>query len=374
MANFFSSLFSSLVAKSSPSVLGIDIGDSSIKVVQIKKRGGKAILETYGELALGPYAGFEVGQAVKLAPEKLSQALLDVLKEANVTTKNCGMSIPLGSTLITFIKMPASIDEKQLNVMIPIEARKYIPVPISEVNLNWWVIPKDDVSVSETGEAEGEIKDKSVDVLLVAVHTDAIERNKQVVQSTGLQSSFSEVELFSTVRASLEQSMVPQMLFDMGSSLTKLYIIERGILRASHTINRGSQDITQAISKSMSIPISEAEQMKRTYGIIAGQGNQQSVVEVSSPTLDYIFAEASRVLLGYQRKYNKNIGRVVLSGSGVLLKGLAELAKSTFQTEVVVADPFGKVEYPAFLANVLKDAGPGFAVALGLALRKLQEL
>jgi Tfp pilus assembly PilM family ATPase len=90
--------------------------------------------------------------------------------------------------------------------------------------------------------------------------------------------------------------------------------------------------------------------------------------------LDYIFAEAARVLLGYQRKYNKNIGKVVLSGSGVLLKGLPELAKKTFQTEVVLADPFGKVEYPAFLASVLKDAGPGFAVALGLALRKLQEV
>lgn len=370
MANFLSSLFSSFAAKSSPSVLGIDIGDSSIKVVQLKKRGGRAILETYGEIALGPYAGFEVGQAVKLAPDKLAQALSDVLKEANVTTKDCGISIPVGSTLISFIKLPAAVDPKQLDVMIPIEARKYIPVPISEVTLNWWPIPKDDFGTNDESRTE---EDKSIDVLLVAIHNDAIERNKQVMRDVGLESSFSEVELFSAIRASLEPSMTPQMVFDMGSSLTKIYIIERGILRASHTINRGSQDISIAISKSMSLGLAEAEHVKRTYGI-QGKDGDNTIASLSSPTLDYIFSEAGRVLFNYQRRFNKNVGKVVLTGSGVLLKGLLEVARSSFQTEVVIADPFAKVEYPAFLAKVLKDAGPGFAVALGLALRKLQEM
>src|SRR3990167_4299302 len=124
------------------SVLGIDIGSSSIKVVQLRKERGAAVLETYGELSLGPYAGIEIGRAVNLDAEKLAEALLDVLKEANITTKNCGISIPFAASLISLIKMPM-LNEAQLKKMIPIEARKYIPVPITEVALDWFILPEE---------------------------------------------------------------------------------------------------------------------------------------------------------------------------------------------------------------------------------------
>ena len=61
-------------------------------------------------------------------------------------------------------------------------------------------------------------------------------------------------------------------------------------------------------------------------------------------------------------------------GGGSALKGILELAKNSFKTEVVLADPFAKTASPAFLANILKETGPEFAVAIGLALRKLSEI
>jgi cell division ATPase FtsA len=78
--------------------------------------------------------------------------------------------------------------------------------------------------------------------------------------------------------------------------------------------------------------------------------------------------------LNYQRKFNKAISRVILTGGGVAMKGVFELARANFQTEVVMGDPFNKVESPAFLEDVLKVTGLEFSTALGLALRKLQEL
>ena len=75
------------------SVLGIDIGPSSIKVVQLRRKKGQAVLETYGELALGPYAGLQVGQAVSLPAEKTAEVLRDIMREANVTTKRAAFSI-----------------------------------------------------------------------------------------------------------------------------------------------------------------------------------------------------------------------------------------------------------------------------------------
>src|SRR3990167_3920065 len=87
----------------------------------------------------------------------------------------------------------------------------------------------------------------------------------------------------------------------------------------------------------------------------------------------YFFSKANNTLLAFEKKYNKTISKVILVGGGSALKGLSELAKSNFKTDVVSANPFSKVSTPAFLENILKSTGPEFAVAIGLALRKLAE-
>lgn len=364
-------LFSFLNTKDK-SVLGIDIGSSAIKVVQLKKKKGRAVLETYGELALGPYGGVEVGRATSLSTDKISEAMGDLLKEAKTTTKSCGITIPLASSFVTFIKMPA-LDEKQLAQMIPIEARKYIPVPINEVLLDWQVIPKDGAMGSLPKKEDKNAPKEDVDVLVVVIHHEAIQKYSEVVQKNQLQSSFYEIEIFSTIRAALDHSVQSQMILDVGAGTTKLYIIDKGVLRYSHTINRGSQDITLAISNAMGIPVPEAENLKRLHGLSGGPEFKE-LTEIISLTLDYIFYESNRVLLNFEKKYNKSVGKVVLTGGGSLLKGFKELATTSFQTDAVLGDPFAKVETPAFLEDVLKQAGPEFAVAVGAALRKLSDV
>jgi type IV pilus assembly protein PilM len=372
MDNPFKNFLNSFSSKKPASVLGIDIGASSVKIVQLKKKGGKAILETYGEISLGPYASFEMGKSTNLDAEKVAEALRDLMSESNVSTKSCGLSIPVNSSLITFIKLPYTA-EKQLDTVVPLEARKYIPVPISEVSLNWWVVPEERAALSEFQGESAEKQEQGINIFLAVIHNDAIERNKKIIKSAGLESSFFEIELFSTIRSSLDQSLQPQMVFDMGASSTKLYIVERGILRNSHIINKGSQDITLATSRSMGVSFEEAERMKKTYGLVSGQ-KEKDLTEITSLILEYIFSESSMVLLNYQKKYNKNVSRVVFTGGGVNLKGLIDYAKKFFQTECVIANPFDKLNYPAFLEDVLKTAGPEFSVAIGLALRKLQEM
>ena len=136
MENPFKKVFGNLFKKTESSAIGVDIGPSSIKIVQLKKQGGKAVLETYGALSLGPYAGIEVGRATRLPPQKIAEAITDLIREANITTKQSGMSIPMSSSLVTVIQVP-NVDQKELAQMIPIEARKYIPISISEVTLDW---------------------------------------------------------------------------------------------------------------------------------------------------------------------------------------------------------------------------------------------
>lgn len=366
-------LFSGLFKKKSSSFLGIDIGSSAIKVVQLRKSGSQAILETYGELALGPYAGAEIGQATALPTDKIIEALTDLMKEkeVNLTTNVCGVAIPFSSSLLSVMEMPL-LSYKQLSSMVPLEARKYIPVPISEVTLDWTIIPREDSQPEVEEEAGNEVsKIKLTDILMIAIHNDTISKYQEIVEKSGLKSNFFEVEIFSSMRSVLDQTSEPIMLFDMGSASTKLYIVERGIVRMSHTINRGSQDITSVISKSLGIPIKEAEIMKRGLG--ANNSSTTDIKEMVRLSLDYIFSESNQVILNFQKKYNKVLKRIVLIGGGSSLKGFAPIAQENFQVEVVAGNPFGKTEAPAFLEEVLKSTGPEFAVAVGLALRGIQE-
>ena len=369
--------------KDSGSILGVDMGTSSIKIVQLKKTRGVAVLETYGELSLGPYSELDIGRATNLPSQKLTEALKDILSEANTTTTACGVSIPFNSSLISIMEFPGNLKAAQLAKMIPIEARKYIPVPISEVTLDWFVIPdsqnkyisQEEAKKSDTATApEGQpASPNKTNVLLVAIHNEVLNKYKEVLESAGLSVSFYEIEIFSTIRAAVGQGIEPVMIIDIGASATKVYVVELGIVKVSHIINKGSQDVTLALSRSMGISISEAEKLKREVGLI-GSTDKPEIKESVLLTLEYIFSESNRVLLNYQRKYNRSVSKVLFTGGGAVLKGLHEEASTRFNTEVTTADPFAKTQTPAFLEEVLKEVGPEFAVAVGVALRKLQEL
>ncbi len=113
--------------------------------------------------------------------------------------------------------------------------------------------------------------------------------------------------------------------------------------------------------------------MKRTNGLKGGP-EYKELTEIITVNLDFIFYESNAAMLNYQKKYMKNISKVILTGGGVLLKGFTDLAKISFQTDIIYADPFGKLETPAFLAEQFSLAGPEFAVAIGCALRRLSEV
>jgi len=339
-------MLGSAIGGGSSSVLGIDIGSSAIKVVQLRKEKGAAVLETYGELSLGPYADIEIGRATNLDADKLAEALKDILKEANVTTANCG-------------------------------------VPISEVQLDWFVVPSGETKflsgVDKKGQDEqSEATQKNAEkmlVLLVAIHTEVLRKYNTVLRAANLTPTFYEIEIFSSIRAALGRGIAPVAILDIGAAHTKLYIVEYGIVRTSHVINKGSQDITLSLANISNVPISRAEELKRELGLLGGAAHEQgaTVVRSASSTIDFILAEAHRAVLAYQRKNNTNISQLILTGGGSTLKGFHEIAQKKMEMEVVASSPFSKVQAPAFLEEVLRQAGPEFTVAVGLALRKLQE-
>jgi type IV pilus assembly protein PilM len=374
MAFSISNIYKNLFPEKNQSFLGVDIGASSIKVVQLTRKHDRAVLETYGEISLAPYDGKEMGKAMNLSASKIAEALTDLCRESSVTAVQAAVAIPFVSSLVSLIEMPTA-DPKQLAQMIPIEARKYIPVPISEVLLDWSVIPKEAKSYQSVDEQKPDqpgSKIEKTDVMIVAIHNDTVTKYQEIGAKTSLHAAFYEIEMFSTIRALLDQNSKSVMIMDIGAGSTKLYVVERGVIKNSHLINRGSQDITSALANALGITFAEAETLKRSTDISSPKADQK-IVGTITVTLDYIFAEANQVLLSYEKRYNKTANQIMLIGGGALLQGILPMAKHSFQIEVAVGEPFSKVEAPAFLQNVLKSTNPEFSVAVGAALRMLQE-
>ena len=363
--------------RSEGSVLGVDIGASSAKIVQLRASRGAAILETYGEIALGPYAGQSIGKAVKLSPEKTAEALKDLMKEANVTGRSGGISIPFSSSLVSIIELP-QVDKEALKRIVPIEARKYIPVPISDVTLDWFLIPSGEGESSAFDRVEKPSAPRGQEVLLVAIHNDTIENYRAVAEQAGLTVEFYEIEIFSAIRSSLGHGIAPILVVDLGAATTKMYIVERGIVRLTHLVTVGGQHMTEVLERSLGWEFEKAERVKRERGLNNSNAyspeENERIHSALLSTLTRVFSEVNRVLLSYGQRYNKNVSHVVFSGGGASLPGLAEEAKTSLHAEVEVANPFARTEAPAFLAQVLGEIGPGFAVSVGLGLRKLKQL
>ena len=349
-------------------MLGIDIGSSAIKIIQLSEKEGKAVLENYGELALGPYAGLAVGQATSLSKEKIKEALKDIFREANIEGKHAALSIPMSSTLLSLVELPR-VDKKQLNSMMPIEARKYIPVPVSEVVLDWWTLPKqEDKEVTE--DSNHDFKNDKIEVLLAAIHNDTINKYKEIQNSLGLASGLFEIDVFSSIRSVVGRNNSVVMVLDMGAGTTKLAVVDFGILRMQHIINMGSQDISITLSKMLHIEISEAEEIKREQGLLSDNG--EAIAAMQLP-LNHIITEINRFITNYKKKNTQPISKIVLTGGGILLKGLPEFARKNIDVNIEVGDPFSRIETPIFLQDTLKEAGPEFSVAIGLAIKALQE-
>ncbi len=353
-----------LGTKKSASVIGVDIGSSSLKVVQLRRDRGVVVLETYGELALAPYSGGEAGQATNLPAEKIAETLRDLVREANVTTVDAGVSIPFSRSLLKLVTLPYRDDPEEQKTMIELEARKYIPVPVTEVQLDWFIVP--------VVGAEQAAAPTTIDVLLVAVHNDELSLLDGVVRGANLAASFYEIEIFSTIRAVVEEPVLPVLVLDIGASATKVYVVEHGVVAFSHNIPEGGQDVTRTIAAANGLQISKAEALKKEhgFGVPKENGYDKRTIEL---VFSRIFSEAQRAISQFEMAKNKKISSLVLTGGGGVTKELAAYAKTFFSVDVKVADPFAKTEAPEFMRPVLEAIGPEFAVAVGLALRKLEE-
>jgi type IV pilus assembly protein PilM len=363
--------------------LGVDIGTSSIKIVQLHNNQGVVTLDTYGEIALGPLGGNEVGQSTNLSPEQISGALRDVYEASQAQATSAGVCVPFSASLVKLIELPP-LEDRKLATVIPIEARRYIPVPIDQVQLDYFIVPETEQRLFEQGAVNTPTSTATTMsddtplsrklVLIVAIHDHALQRLGNVFQKTLLRPAFFELEVFSAVRATIPRGLAPVVIFDIGAATTKMYLVEMGIVLASHVVPIGAQNVTHSIAKSLRVSMGKAEELKRAVGLVGGVEDEQArkVAHVAELTMEHVFAEAKRVLIGFERRYNKVVTKGVLVGGGAAMKGVERFAEERLDMEMQIGAPFDHIDTPAFLSEAVAEVGPVFAVAAGAALRALK--
>lgn len=343
-------------------VIGLDIGSASVKIVQLRFEKERALLETYGEVAAGPYHDEPAGKAVSLGEDRLGEMIGDVWRESGARAHKVIAGIPLPSSFVTFVDLP-HMSEKELARAIPFEARKYIPLPLSEVEIDWWP-----VSPLARKEEEGV---ESLTVLLAAVQKETVNAYQRVVKKAQLSLAGFEIEIFSVARvaaSALPLRGSPLIVVDIGATHTKTAIIDRGALRMARAIDKGSQAWTLALMHALGVDFERAEAMKRELGIQKRPETEQ-IRKALLPLIDAIFDEIRRFQGEYERKYQRAIDKIVLAGGGALLPGLLDYAIEHFRREVFFTDAFASVSYPPLLSPVVSQLGAPFAQAVGLALR-----
>lgn len=365
--------------------LGIDIGTSSIKLVELKKEGDKIALNTYGQLKI-INAKEDAGKIdIMHIPEKQFSDMLSRLMIASKTTaKDAVFSIPVFSSFVTLIDLPL-MSAKELAEAIPFEARKYIPVPIEEVEFSYSVVEKmsgaatpaaplvtgvavEGIAVEVSLPGQG-LPDK-MQVLLIAVPNEIISRYKNIAKNAGLSANL-EIETFSVVRSLIKKGIDDKgvvVIVDIGAKSTEICVVDNGLLRLSHNFEASGMNITKMIVQNLNISPEEAEELKIKQGLtIANKAALDGIL----PLIDMIIFEIERTVANYQQRTGRRAQKVILSGGSATLPGIVDYITNHTGLIVTVADPFAKISASPVLSPILRDIGPTFSVAVGLAERNL---
>lgn len=359
MAFSLGKIFASLTPDTSVvarSVVGIDIGSAAIKVVELERGPDGPVLKTYGEIQLGPYADQALGEPITADGEILKKSIVDVIREAGVTAKQGVLSLPLTAGFVTVITLNKGENET-VESRIPVEARKYIPVPLGEVTLDWVEL------------ASAEADDTHATVLLVALQNESLRTYTTLLSDIALANQPMELETFSTYRgvATTDESIA---VLDIGAQVAKLYVFESGTLVKIHRVAAGGAHITTKYAAMQNLSFAEAEVSKRS--VEAGTDQYRDVQKATAAVLDGPLHEFRRILQQYEKVAATPISQLYLSGGVAATPTIAPLIADQLQRPASIAQPFDKVAYPAFMEDTVRAIGPTFTNSVGAALRLLE--
>ncbi|MCS6789096.1 MAG: type IV pilus assembly protein PilM [Patescibacteria group bacterium] len=348
-----------------PSYLGVDIGTSSIKIVEVgqgennPKLLNYALLENKGSL-LRSNAVFQSSE-LKIFDKEMIEILRQMIEKMKPTTNQAIASIPVFSSFITILNFP-EMSDRELKQAIVFQAKQYVPMPLSEVALDWQKI----------AEYEDDQGLKTETILLIAIPQDLIKKYQKIFNEVGLSLLALEIEPLSLTRSIIWKDKTPTILVDIGNLTTSISFVEDGILKFVGQTDFAGSSLTKSISTTLNINPLRAEEIKCQRGVLVG-GADFELARSMFFILDLIINEIKKLEFNFASNLKKNIKfeRLILSGGGANLLGIENYFSHQLNIPVIKAEPLNYIEYNLEIKPLIKELNPLLSVALGLAIREL---
>lgn len=346
--------------KKQKNFLGIDIGTFSIKVAEISEFQNKTSLENYGE-TFNQVRGINTEgiieeEAFIKSEEEIASDIKNILRKCKIRTQEAFFSIPDFMSFFTVISTPKATKE-ELSSIVQFEAKQYIPMPLQEMNLDWTVI-----------EEQGKDDKKETKILLAAVPKKIINKYKKIADLSELKLVGMEAEIFSLARVLLknEDPKKTYQLIDIGNQSTTITIIQNQLIKATYSINFSNDRIIRNLAKSLNVDYNKAEQL------IQKGLEDSSVKQILEPEIINLARESKRVSENFKNVESSRIDKVFLSGGSVLAPGFIESFSEKTQEKTATINPFININYSPEIKAISLEIGSRYSIAIGLALRGLE--
>jgi type IV pilus assembly protein PilM len=332
------------------SLLGLDVGSSSVKAVELTRQGQSLIITGMGKAEIE-------------SPEAIGDAITKALKEGGIKSKRVVSAVSGRSVIHRQVPM-VTIPDSELKQAMEYEADKYIPFDVSEVQL-------DAQRLKEGGEGEAAAPAGQMKVLLVAAKKTLIEEHIHLLQSVGLTPAIVDVDFLALGNAfelrnlslGINDNEV-RALVDIGAGKTDINIMRGNSSYFQREIFMAGNDLTEAVAKRFGEDPKDVEKMKKDPG-----GALESMQDAMLPVLEDIGSEIRLSFDYHENQHEQEVKEVYISGGTALFPGIDTMLTQIFNLPIKVWDPTEGLEITSFNPGGMGGANSDMAIALGLASR-----
>lgn len=308
-------------------IFGLDIGFSSIKVMQIDRSDKRSTVSGYGVNQFDPKY---IKDGVIVDIEAVAKSAHELFKSnviGEISTRRAAISIPAMRTFNRIIKLP-KLSNKELAEAVRMEAEQYIPLPVDELYMDYTVTSR---------------TDKEIELLAVAVPKKVIDSYMTLTRLLGLEVVTMETTIASTARLFVHTDLsdVPTVLIDFGSVSSDITIFDNALI-VTGTVGGGGDNFTNSIADKLNTTQAEAQVIKAKYGLGVSK-KQQEITDALKPTLEQILKEIRRMIRYYEERYegaNRKIKQIVTLGGGANMPGLSDYMTNSLRLPVRMSDPW----------------------------------
>lgn len=357
------SILTDLLKQKQPSMVGIDISSSAVKVIELSKDGASYRVERY---AVEPLPQNAVVEHAITEVEQVADAVARAIKRSGTRCRFAAVAVPAAHVITKIIKMPANLSDQDRKSQIEMEADHHIPYPLDEVNLDYQVIETTD---ADAGTGTGE-----VDVLMAACRKEVVDDYVAVVQRPGLTPNVVDIETYAMENAfQLVAAHMPGggmektiAILDVGATSTSINVIHnnRSVYTRDHVF--GGRQLTEEIQRRYGLSYEEAGLAKKQGGL---PDNYQT--DVLRPFMEAMCQEIARALqFFYSSSPFNSVDQILLAGGCAQIEGSDEMVAARIGVPATIANPFVGMSLASRIQpQLLTNDAPSLMIGCGLALR-----